>query len=68
MRQWNNYVSGRIIRNKIIAPAHLKWTMHFGCVKGHAGIEGNEFVINLRKNLLWKMDQLYTTRCQERRL
>ena len=31
------------IRNQIIAVAHLKWSMDFGWVKGHAGIEGNEF-------------------------
>ena len=32
------------IRNKTIALAHLKWTMHFGSVKGHVAIEGNELV------------------------
>jgi ribonuclease HI len=26
-----------LIRNKIIALAHLNWIMHFGWVKGHAG-------------------------------
>ena len=36
-----------LIRNKIIALAHLKCIMHFGCVKGHAGIEGNELVDRL---------------------
>jgi ribonuclease HI len=35
------------IRNKIIALVHLKWTMHFSWVKGHAGIEGNELVDRL---------------------
>jgi len=38
-----------LIRNKIIALAHLKWIMHFGWVKGHAGIEGNELVDRLAK-------------------
>ena len=37
------------IRNKIIAQVHLKWTMHFSWVKGHAGIEGNELVDRLAK-------------------
>jgi len=37
------------IRNKIIALAHLKWTIHFGWVKGHAGIVGNELVDRLAK-------------------
>ena len=27
-----------LIRNQIIALARLKWTVHFGWVKGHAGI------------------------------
>ena len=38
-----------LIRNKIIALVHLKWIMHFGRVKGHAGIEGNELVDRLAK-------------------
>jgi ribonuclease HI len=38
-----------LIRNKIIVLAHLKWTIHFGWVKGHAGIEGNELVDRLAK-------------------
>jgi len=38
-----------LIRNKIIALAHLKWIMHFGWVKGHAGIEGNELVDRFAK-------------------
>jgi ribonuclease HI len=37
------------IRNKIIALTHLKWIIHFGWVKGHAGIEGNELVDRLAK-------------------
>ena len=37
------------IKNKIIALAHLKWTIHFGWVKGHAGTEGNELVDRLAK-------------------
>jgi len=28
---------------------HLKWNMHFGWLKGHAGIEGNELVDRLAK-------------------
>ena len=39
----------KLIRNKIIALAHLKWTIHFGWIKGHAGIEGNELVDRLAK-------------------
>jgi ribonuclease HI len=38
-----------LIRNKIIALAHLKWTMHFDWVKGHTGIEGNEMMDRLTK-------------------
>jgi hypothetical protein len=37
------------IRDKIIALTHLKWIMHFGWVRGHAGIEGNELVDKLAK-------------------
>ena len=37
------------IRDKIIALKHLKWIMHFGWVRGHAGIEGNELVDKLAK-------------------
>ena len=38
-----------LIRNQIIELAHLKWTVHFVWVKGHAGIEGNELVDRLAK-------------------
>jgi ribonuclease HI len=45
--KWNPLIE--FIRNKIIALAHLKWTMHFSWVKGHVGIEGNELVDRLAK-------------------
>jgi len=48
----NNFKRNRLIeyiRDKIIALAHLKWIMHFGWVRGHAGIEGNELVDKLAK-------------------
>ena len=38
-----------LIRNKIIALAHLKWIIHFHWVKEHAGIEVNELVDRLAK-------------------
>ena len=38
-----------LVRNHIIALAYLKWTFHFGWVKGHAGIEGNGLVDRLAK-------------------
>jgi ribonuclease HI len=38
-----------LIRNRIIALTHLKWIIHFGWVKGHAGIEGNDLVDRLAK-------------------
>jgi len=38
-----------MIRNKIIALAHLKRIMHFGWLKVHVGIEGNELVDRLAK-------------------
>jgi ribonuclease HI len=37
------------IRNEIIALTYLKWTVHCGWVKGHAGKEGNELVDRLAK-------------------
>jgi ribonuclease HI len=33
----------------MIALTHLKWIMHFGWVRGHAGIEENELVQKLAK-------------------
>jgi ribonuclease HI len=33
----------------MIALTHLKWIIHFGWVKGQAGIEGNELVDRLAK-------------------
>jgi len=33
----------------MIALAHLKWIMHFGWVKGQAGIEGNDLVDRLAR-------------------
>jgi len=44
---WNQLIE--FIRNKIVALAHIKWTMHFGWVKGHVGIEGNGLVDRLAK-------------------
>ena len=48
----NNFKRNRLIKyvkNKITALKHLKWIMHFFCVRGHAGIEGNELVDKLAK-------------------
>ena len=44
---WNRLIE--LIRNKIIALTHLKWTVQFGWVKGHAGLEGNELADRLTK-------------------
>jgi ribonuclease HI len=45
--KWNHLIE--LIRNKIIALVHLNWSIHFGWVKGHAEIEGNELVDRLAK-------------------
>jgi ribonuclease HI len=48
----NSFKRNRLIeyiRDKIIALTHSKWIMHFGWVRGHAGIEGNELVDKLAK-------------------
>jgi ribonuclease HI len=48
----NNFKRHRLIeyiRDKMIALTHLKWIMHFGWVRGRAGIEGNELVNKLAK-------------------
>jgi len=39
----------KLIRNKRIALAHSKWNVHFGWVKGQAGIEGKELVDRMAK-------------------
>ena len=38
-----------LVRNKIIALAHLKWIIHFQWVKEHTGIEGNKLKDRLAK-------------------
>jgi len=48
----NNFKRNRwieYIRDNIITLKHLKCIMHFGWVKGHAGIEGNCLVDKLAK-------------------
>jgi ribonuclease HI len=45
--QWKRLIE--CIRNRIITLSHLKWIMHFGWVKAHAGIEGNKLVDKLAK-------------------
>jgi len=37
------------IRKRLNKLGHLKWVDHFGRIKGHAGIEGNELVDRLAK-------------------
>jgi len=55
-----------LIRNKIIAVTHLKWIVHFGWVKGHTGIEGNELVDRLAKEAAVEDGPVvFTTRYQE---
>jgi ribonuclease HI len=73
----NNFKRKRLIEyitDKIIALKHLKWIMHFGWVRGHAGIEENELVDKLAKvasvengpDVYDKMVQTYTTKYQAR--
>jgi len=38
-----------LFRNRLITLGHLKWIVHFGWIKGHAGLEGNELVDRLAK-------------------
>jgi len=38
-----------LIRNRLIKLGHLKWNVHFGWVKGLAGLEGNGLVDRLAK-------------------
>jgi len=37
------------IRNEVRHPSTLNWTVHFGCVKAHIGIEGNQAADKLAK-------------------
>jgi hypothetical protein len=39
------------IRNKIITLSNLKWIIHFGWLKAHAGIEGTELVDKFAKEV-----------------
>ena len=50
------------IRKKLIALLHLKWIVHLGWVKGHAGIEGNELVDRLANESPVE-DKLCETNC-----
>ena len=43
-----------VIRNKIIELEQLRCITHFGWIKGHAGIEGNEMVDKLAKEAALK--------------
>ena len=38
-----------LIRNRLIPLGHLKWIVHFGWIKGHLGIEGNDLVDKFAK-------------------
>jgi len=62
--QRNRFIE--LIGNRLITLGHLKWIVHFGWVKVHAGIEGNELVDRLAKKLLWKVDSLCMTRYRKR--
>ena len=44
-----NGVVEELIRNRLITLGHLKWFMHFGWLKGHARVEGNDLVDRLTK-------------------
>jgi len=65
----NKFKRNRLIevaRSRLITLGYLKCIVHFDCIEGHAGIEGNELVAILQKKLLWKMDQLCMTRYRKR--
>ena len=50
--KWNRLIES--IRNKINAVEQLRCITHFGWIKGHAGIEGNEMVDKLAKEAALK--------------